>query len=223
MDKMELTLEKRDVTGKKVKQLRVEGIVPAVVYGHGFDPLTVQVEEKSLRQVVRQAGTSKLIDLKIQGRNSPEKAIIRDIMRDVITREILHVDFYRVSMTERITAEIPITFVGTSPVLDSSTHMLFYGVESIEVECLPGDLPDSIEVDLTTLREVGDAAYVRDLAISDKVSLLTDPDELVVRVEETWAEEIEEEEVEEEVGEPEIVSAREELEEEEEGAEESEE
>lgn len=213
MDQIELTLEKRDVTGKKVKQLRVQGIVPAVVYGHHFDPLTVQVEEKALRQAVREAGTSRLIDLKIPGFMSTEKALIRDLLRDPISRDILHVDFYRVSMTERITAEIPIAFVGESPALGNSMFMLYYGLESVQVECLPGDLPESIEADLSALRDAGDAMYVRDLAVPDKVTILTDPEELVVRVEETKAGTLEEEElVGAEAGEPEVISSRKERE-----------
>jgi large subunit ribosomal protein L25 len=183
VETIELALEKRTLKGKQVNRLRRQGLVPGVVYGHHFEPVAVQMPAKTLHQVLSRAGFSHLVDLRLPEWPKPEKALVREVQRDPITNEVLHVDFFRVSLTERIRAEIPITFVGESPLRDSANAVLLYGVDSIEVECLPVDLPEAVEVDLAELREIGQAVYVRDLKLSDKVEVLTHPDELVVKVE----------------------------------------
>lgn len=183
METIELTLEKRTLKGKQVNQLRRQGLVPGIVYGHHFDPVAVQVPARVLQPVLGRAGFTHLIDLRLPEWPKPEKALVREVQRDPITNEVLHVDFFRVSLTERIRAEVPITFVGEFPLRDSGSAVLLYGVDSIEVECLPADLPAAVEVDLSELREIGQTVHVRDLKLSDKVEVLTDPDELVVKVE----------------------------------------
>ncbi|MGQ9516385.1 MAG: 50S ribosomal protein L25 [Anaerolineae bacterium] len=183
MEVIELALEKRTLKGKRVNQLRRQGLVPGVVYGHHFEPVAVQVPAKTLHQVLSRAGLTHLVDLRVPEWPKPEKALVREVQRDPISKEILHVDFFRVSLTERIRAEVPITFVGESPVREGGIAVLLYGVDTIEVECLPMDLPEAVEVDISNLREIGQAVYVRDLKLSDKVEVLTDPDELVVKVE----------------------------------------
>lgn len=183
METMELALEKRTLKGKRVNRLRRQGLVPGVVYGHHFAPVAVQVPAKVLHQVLGRAGFTHLVDLRLPEWPKPEKALVRDVQRDPISNEVLHVDFFRVSLTERIRAEVPITFVGEFPLHESAMAVLLYGVDAIEVECLPTDLPEAVEVDLSTLREIGQAVYVGDLKLSDKVEVLTDPDELVVKVE----------------------------------------
>lgn len=183
METIELTLEKRTLKGKQVNQLRRRGLVPGIVYGHHFDPVAVQVPARVLQPVLSRAGFTHLIDLRLPEWPKPEKALVREVQRDPITNEVLHVDFFRVSLTERIRAEVPITFVGEFPLRDSGSAVLLYGVDSIEVECLPADLPAAVEVDLSELREIGQTVHVRDLKLSDKVEVLTDPDELVVKVE----------------------------------------
>lgn len=183
METIELTLEKRTLKGKQVNQLRRQGLVPGVVYGHHFDPVAVQVPARVLLPVLNRAGFTHLVDLRLPEWTRPEKALVREVQRDPITNEVLHVDFFRVSLTERIRAEVPITFVGEFPLRDSGSAVLLHGVDSIEVECLPADLPEAVEVNLAELQEIGQAVYVRDLKLSDKVEVLTNPDELVVRVE----------------------------------------
>ncbi|MGC8827161.1 MAG: 50S ribosomal protein L25, partial [Anaerolineae bacterium] len=183
METIELTLEKRTLKGKQVNQLRRQGLVPGVVYGHHFDPVAVQVPAKVLLPVLNRAGFTHLVDLRLPEWPKPEKALVREVQRDPITNAVLHVDFFRVSLTERIRAEVPITFVGEFPLRDSANAVLLYGVDSIEVECLPGDLPEAVEVNLAELREIGQTVYVRDLKLSNKVEVLTHPDELVVKVE----------------------------------------
>jgi len=193
-EQVELTAEKRTVVGKQVKQLRQQGWVPGVMYGHGFDSVPLRFEGRSLRHVLSKVGGSQLISINIEGDKQPEMALVRDVQRDPIRGSLLHVDFYRVRMTERLTAEVPLMVVGESPVVEAREGILLQGISSIEVECLPGDLVDAIEVDLTDLVEIDEALYVRDLAVPAGIDVLTDLDEMVVRVVPLEAEEEEEEE-----------------------------
>jgi large subunit ribosomal protein L25 len=189
-----LTAEKRTVIGKHVKQLRRQGWVPGVMYGHGFDSVPLRFEKKSLRHVLSKVGGSQLISINIEGNKQPEMALVRDVQRDPIKGSLLHVDFYRVRMTERLTTEVPLVIVGESPVAEAGEGILLQGISSIEVECLPNDLVDAIEVDLTDLAEIDQALYVRDLAVPAGIDVLTDLDEMVARVVPLEAEEVEEEE-----------------------------
>ena len=194
---IELTAEMRAVQGKKVKQLRREGWIPGVMYGHDFDPLSLQFEARRLQQVLSQVGGSQIIGIKIKGRGQPEMALVRDVQRNPIRFNVLHVDLYRVQMTERLTAEIPLEIVGESPVVEQGEGIMLQGISTIEVECLPGDLVDTIEVDLSDLIELDQSLYVRDLAIPSGIDVLTDQDEMVARVVPLVTEEAFEEELEE--------------------------
>ncbi|TET51910.1 MAG: 50S ribosomal protein L25 [Anaerolineales bacterium] len=188
-ENVELGAEERTVLGKQVKHLRREGFVPGVLYGRGFDSVALQFEEKALAGVLSQVGGSQLIAVNVQGKKKPEMALIREVHRDVIRGNVLHIDLYRVLMTEKITTEVPLMVVGVSPVTEMNEGILLHGVSSIEVQCLPGDLVDTIEVDLTSLLEVDAAILVRDLAVPAGIEVLTDPDETVARVAPLAAEE----------------------------------
>ena len=207
---LELSAQPRTVQGKQVKQLRQEGWVPGVMYGHSFEPMSLQFEERKLGRLLAHVSGSQLISIQVADQKEPEMALLRDVQRDVIKGTILHVDFYRVRMTERLTAEIPLAIVGESPVLRQHEGILLQGVSTIEVECLPGDLVDEIAVDLSDLEEIGQGVYVRDLAIPSGIEVLTDPDEMIVRLvalaEEEVIEEILEEELELGVEEIEVIT-----------------
>ncbi|RLC67316.1 MAG: 50S ribosomal protein L25 [Chloroflexi bacterium] len=181
---VQLAAEKRTVLGKQVRQLRQQGLTPGVIYGHGFDAVPVQFETQALHQVLSHVGGSQLIGIKIQDEDKGhmEMALVRDVQRDPIRRTLLHVDFYRVDMTERLTTEVPLEMVGESPIVEAREGIMLQGISSIEVECLPGDLVDAIEVDLSELVELDQGIYVRDLAIPAGIDLITDPDEMIVRV-----------------------------------------
>ncbi|MFQ6100097.1 MAG: 50S ribosomal protein L25 [Anaerolineae bacterium] len=194
-EQVELMAKKRTVLGKQVKQLRRQGWVPCVMYGHNFDPVSLQLEARRLRQVLSEVGGSQLVSIKIKGIKQPEMALVRDLQRDPIKGTLLHVDFYRVMMTERLTAEVPLMTVGESPVVERNEGILLYGISTVEVECLPGDLVDAIEVDLSDLVEVDQALHVRDLAVPAGIEVLTSPDEMIVHV--VPVKEEEEEEIEE--------------------------
>ena len=219
MERIELKVEKRTLLGKKVKRLRRQGLIPAIIYGHETEPIPVQIEERELTRVLAQAGPNRLITLRLDGQ--PRLALAREIQRDVITDKLLHVDFYTVVMTEKLSAEVPLILVGESPAVERREGVLQHGIDTVEVECLPGDLIHSIEVDLSELKELGQAIYVKDLKVPPSVEILTDGEEMVVKVV-PIVEEVEEEEVAVAPGEVEVVTKRkeEEFEEEKEEAEE---
>jgi large subunit ribosomal protein L25 len=192
-----LTAERRKVLGKHVKQLRRQGWVPGVMYGHGFEAIPLQFENRGLSKLLSHVSGSQLVSIQVADQKEPETALVRDVQRDPIRGDVLHVDFYRVDMTERLTAEIPLTLFGESPVIIQHEGILLQGISAIEVECLPGDLVDEIAVDLSDLEEIGQGVYVRDLAIPSGIDVLTDTDEMIVRIvalaEEEVIEELEEE------------------------------
>ena len=182
MDQATLTAEKRSVVGKQTKQLRRDGWVPGVIYGHGFEPLVVQFGQRPLDRLLAHVGGSQLVQVIVTGREEPETVLVRDVQRDVITRALIHVDLYRVRMTERLRAEVPLILVGESPMVASREGILLQGISSVEVECLPGDLVDAIEVDISLIVTLDQALLVRDLPVPSGIDILADPDEMVVRV-----------------------------------------
>ena len=193
MEQIELKTQKREVLGKKVKSLRREGFVPAVLYGHETDSIPLQVEERELNRVLAQAGEHRLIALKIGRARKPHMALTRDVQWDVITGRPLHVDFYAVVMTEKITTAVPLALVGEAPAAGQAGVILLQGLDEVEIECLPGDLPEAIEVDLSGLEEIDQAIYLKDLQVPPAVEILTDGEEIVVKVGWAAAEEVEEE------------------------------
>ena len=196
MEQFELKAEKRTIVGKRVKALRREGLVPAVLYGPKTEPTPIQFDGWELQRVLARAGGTNLISLRIGDAGKPKMALAREVQRDAISNELYHVDFYQVVMTETVAAEVNIVLVGEPPAVQQKEFMLLQGTDSVEIECLPGDLIHSIEVDLSGL-EIDDVIYVKDLQVPDNITILTDGDELVAKIQHLYIPEEEEEEVEE--------------------------
>jgi large subunit ribosomal protein L25 len=217
MEALELKAEVREVTGRQVKHLRQGGLVPAVLYGKDLDPALLQIEEKALTKVLRQAGTHQLISLQI-GQKKPQMTLARDIQRDVIRYNYLHVDFYAVRMSEKVTAQVPLELVGHAPAVREQGGILTQGLDQVEIECLPSDLVSSIEVNIDGLVEFNDSISVADLTVPDTITILSDPESLVAKIEPprlVEEEEVEEEEMVEVSVEPEVLTeAKERIEEE---------
>jgi len=199
MEQLELVAEKRVVKGKQVKQLRNADVIPGVVYGHEIGSIAIQIPEKQLRMVLVAAGTNRLIALNIQGKKEPTLVLAREVQRDSIRGTFLHVDFQAVVMTEKIRTSVRLSFVNQSPAVVDGSGMLLYSLDAIDIECLPTDLISTIEVDLSSLVTVDDTIYVKDLIVPSTTTLLSNPDEMVVRVSHLIEIEEEEEEEEEEV------------------------
>ena len=181
MERLELEVSKRETTGKKVRFLRRKGITPANLYGHGIDSTALQVDSKSLKQILTQAGKTDLVTLKITDLKKSINVLFREVQKNPLTDELLHVDFYQVKMTEKIKAEVPLVFIGEAPVLKNKNTSLLRLIDSLSIEALPDALPHSFEVDLSNLEQTNQAIYVKDIHIGDEVTLLGDPEQMVVK------------------------------------------
>jgi large subunit ribosomal protein L25 len=188
MEQIELSSTPRTVVGKQVRALRRQGIVPVVVYGAHTEPMLLQASNKELTRVLRQAGGSRLIKVSAGGKT--HMTLAREIQREPISGQILHIDLLAVSMTELLRTAVPLSLDGKSPAVRRGEGVLLTGLDSIEIECLPTDLPDRIRVDLGGLEKVGDAIYVKDLQVPDTIKILTEPDEMVARITYLTAEEV---------------------------------
>lgn len=182
----------RNVSGKKTRFLRRQGITPTHLFGHNLESLALQCDTANLQRIIAQAGETRLINLEIEGGKQPRPVFIREIQRNELTGELLHVDFYQVKKTEKIKVEIPIVLVGEAPAMKEKGRLLTHGVTSLSIECLPGEVPPRIEVDLSPLEVVEQPIHVRDIILSPGIMVTTDPAQLVVKVSETRLERVEE-------------------------------
>lgn len=203
MDKIELSATGRDVLGKKVKSLRREGITPANLYGHNVASTALQIDTDELKRALARAGKSSLVSLKVDGGKRPRMVIFRDVQRHPLTRSLLHVDLYQVKMEEKIKIAVSLAFINEAPAIRDRGGILVQNMSSIEVECLPADMPHSFEVDLSILEEIDQAIHVKDLSVADSVTILTDGEQSIVQISRSKVEvEIAEAEVEAEAEEP---------------------
>ncbi|WP_420643095.1 50S ribosomal protein L25 [Candidatus Leptofilum sp.] len=193
-DRLAIEAEPRAVTGKKVKRLRRDGIIPAVIYGLN-DPVTIQLENKTLRRVLRRAGTTNLIDISVKG--NVKTVLARDIQQHVTRGDLIHVDFQEVDLKVRITAEASLVLVGRSQMMEDGLGSDVLSLTSIEIEALPDDLVAEIEVDVSQMASADEPIYVSDLVVPKGVTILADPETAVARFEYQRLEVEEEEEVEE--------------------------
>jgi large subunit ribosomal protein L25 len=180
-DEQKIAIRPRAVTGKKVSRLRREGVLPGVVFGGHKDSTPVETDMREFERGYRRWGSTTLVTLD----GLPDgavSALIHDVTRSTLTGRLLHVDFQRVSLTEKVHAEVPLHFVGESPAVKGG-GVLVHAMSEVNVEAFPQDIPHSIDVDLAKLVEIDDSLYVRDLVVdSSKVKLIDDGDELLVRV-----------------------------------------
>ncbi|MBC8477518.1 MAG: 50S ribosomal protein L25 [Dehalococcoidia bacterium] len=192
MEDLRLKATHRVVLGKKARFLRRQGITPAHLYGHGIESLALQCDTNELVNLVAHAGKTRLVNLEVDGEKS-KTTFVREIQRDVITRELLHIDFYQVKRTEKIAVDVPIVLVGEAPALKSKGRMLVHGINSLSIECLPANVPPQIDIDITGLEEVEQAVHVKDIILDPEITVHADPEQLVVKISEVMIkEEVEE-------------------------------
>ena len=204
MDKVVLQADRRTVTGKQVKALRREGKLPAVIYGHNFEAAPISLDLKETTKVLSGLTSSSLVTILLENKEFP--ALVRDRQRDYIKNRLIHLDFQVVSLTEKIRANVSVDLVGLSPAVKDFNGVVVNGLNELEVECLPQDLPERLVVDLANLKKIGDSVHVRDISFGDKVTIHQDPEEMIVLVTSGTEEIAEEEVVEEGEGtEPEII------------------
>jgi large subunit ribosomal protein L25 len=191
MKRLELEASKREVAGKKVRFLRRQGIIPGNIYGHGIDSTAINVDAKSLKHLLAHAGSTDLIHLKLGDSKNPLRVLVREVQKNSLTDDLLHVEFYQVRMDEKIKADVPIVFVGEAPVLKKvKNSSILHLIDSLPIEALPDDLPHSLEVDLSSLEELDSAIHVKDIRLGDGITLLSDPEQMAVKVIEARKEEV---------------------------------
>jgi len=177
MEKITLTLEEREA--KTPNQLRREGKIPATIYGRGAASQSVQVTEKDFGKLPS-AAYSHVIELN-GGKLGKISALIRHVQRKATTHQILNIEFYRVQKDRKLTVQVPVKLVGTSPAVQAGGQLLEVHQE-VEVECLPKDIPDFVEVNLELITEIDQGIHFKELTLSDNVKVLNPPDDVVVRV-----------------------------------------
>lgn len=193
MDRISLKAQERDVLGKKVKKYRKQGLVPGHVFGNGLETEHVFITAAEFSKVFKQAGETGLIDLKI-GEEKVRPVLIRELQHDARRGELLHIDFYQVNLKEKVKVYVPIILIGEE---HESVHLgdtvIINPVSEVEVEALPTDLIDKIEVDITRLQQVDDSITVADLNIDrEKITILTPEEEVVAKMDTAVTQEMQE-------------------------------
>lgn len=181
MPELELDAEPREVLGKRVARLRRAGVTPANIIGHRIPSQAIQVPTLALSTTLRQARGTHLVRLRVAGEAAPRMVLVRHVSRKPTNDLLLHVDFYQVSMTEKTVVEIPIVLTGTSPAVENGGTLL-QQLSTLTVECLPGDIPNRIEMDISGLTEDHPRLHIADLRLPPNVTATEPPDEVVVTV-----------------------------------------
>lgn len=187
-EKFSLSAQERKQTGKSVNTLRQADKLPAVLYGHKIKSQNLVLKLHEFEKVLEGAGESTLVDLKI-GEQPPVKVLIYDIQRQPVSHQIIHADLYQVRMDEKITTDVELVFINESSAVKNLAGSLVKAMDSIEVECLPGDLISHIEVDISVLKTFEDVIRVKDLNVPEKIHILSDLESAVALVEEPVKEE----------------------------------
>jgi large subunit ribosomal protein L25 len=217
MDKIILQASRRDVIGKKVKVLRRDGKLPAIIYGYHIEPLPIVLDLRETTKALREASRATVLTVKVDGEDFT--CLVRERQRGVLTGLYEHIDFLAISMTEIVRTEVNVFVQGESPAEEEFGAIIMTGADSVEVEALPGDLPESLMVDVSTLTGIGDTITVADLMLPKGVTILSDSTEMLAVVTmPAQAPVEEEEELEEELDldvEPEVIGREDEDEEEE--------
>lgn len=189
MNKKVLNADLRKITGRKVKKLRQEGLLPANVFGKKIKSESIQVIDKDFKVIYKEVGDTGLITLTVGKDEKP--VLVHDVQVNPMTDEVIHVNFLQVDLKEKVEAEVPVELIGESPVEKQSLGTVVQYVNEIKVEALPTDLPEKFVVDTSELSEVDQAIYVKDLKVDrSKVEIKNDEDEIVVKVEPPQKEEV---------------------------------
>lgn len=190
MEQTPLAAEKRTLLGRKVKSLRREGIVPAHIFGHKVKTEHVQVKSSEFKKVFEEVGETGIIALQLGADKRP--VLVRNTQVHPLTDDLLHIDFYQVNLSEKVKVNVPVEIVGESPAVEKKVGLLLTPVSEIEIEALPADLPESIEVDISGFAQIGDEIKVKDLKVDRaKVTILTDEELVVTNIGELVTKEME--------------------------------
>jgi large subunit ribosomal protein L25 len=156
--------------------------------------MALQCDAAELHNILAEAGKTRLIGLKLDKAKKPRNVLIRETQREPRTGKLLHVDFYQVRMAEKMKVEVPIDLVGEAPALKAKGTMLMHELNSLDIECLPEDIPASVELDISILTEAEQVIHVKDIILGKGISVLSDPEHIVARISVLPTEKMEEEE-----------------------------
>lgn len=190
MEQVPLTAQKRTVLGRKVKSLRREGIIPAHVFGHKVKTIHVQVKAGEFNKVFEKVGETGIINLAVDDQTRP--VLVRNIQTHPVSDIPLHIDFYQVNLQEKVKVDVPLEIIGQSPAVEKKIGLLLTPVTELDIEALPSDLPEKIEVDVSKLENVGDEIKVGDLKVDkQKIEVYADPHLVVAQIGELVTREME--------------------------------
>jgi large subunit ribosomal protein L25 len=178
----ELAISHREVMGKATKRLRKAGIIPANIFGHKETPQAVQLDAIDFDRLRRSHAATGIIALRLPDGSGIQTALIRHVQHDPRSGKVIHVDFFRVSMTERLNVKVPLRFVGEAPGVKVEGGVLLHLLDALEVECLASEIPENIEVDVSSLTEIDSILHAGEVKLPANMSLVTDPNEGVVKV-----------------------------------------
>lgn len=180
--KTTLTTNARELTGKKVKQLRREGLLPAVVFGPKHEPNNVTVDQKVFHKIYKEAGHSKLVPTELDGKKV--QVIIKEVQEHPVTHSYIHASLYAVDMNSEMETLIPVRIEGIAPAVKNNIGILSVSKDEIMVRCLPGDIPAEIVVSIDNLAEIGDGVSAKDLNLGENVELSSsqNPDEVFISI-----------------------------------------
>lgn len=190
MQKYILKAEKRTVIGSKVKQLRRTGVVPANLFGKTIESQAIQVNAVDFNRVYKEAGETSLIWVQVGGEEKERPTLVTSVHYNPITGDKLHIDFHQVNLKEKVTANVPVEIIGESELVASNLAVLSQSLNEIEVEALPTDIPENITFDITSLKAIGDLLKVSDAKVPSEVEIKTDPEQIVVVLQEPMKEEV---------------------------------
>lgn len=182
-EKTALQAEKRTTTGRKVKKLRQEGLLPANIYGKKVKSLAVQVDLKSFSPIYKETGETGLVELKVKGETKARPVLIHNVQLNPVDDQPIHADFYQVDLKEKVTTEVPIELIGESPAVKEKIGILIQPLTEVEIEALPAELPDKFEVNIGELKKVGDTVTVDGLKVPKGVKVLTDVKQILAKIE----------------------------------------
>ncbi len=193
MTKHTFATEPRTVVGRKVKTLRSKGLVPASIYGKSSSSLNIQLPAKAFTKLRQQIGESALIYLTVTGSTDEHPVIVREVVSHPVTSQLLHVSFNEVSLKEKVTAPVAIKLEGEAPAETEKLGIMVQQLDEVELEALPTDIPEALIVDVSILTSVDQAITVADLKVdTSKLTIKTEPESVIVKIEPLAAEEVEE-------------------------------
>ncbi len=175
-------VQPRTVVGKTVAKLRREGTLPASIYGRGLDSVAVQLPYVVARDLMNAHGYNSLINVQVDGESKPRPVVVKQVAQNPVTRELWHLDFYQVDLTRKISGPVTVHFTGEAPAVIDHNAVLVIHADTVTVEALPADMPESLEVSLESLVEFDTYLYAKDIKTGEGVEVLSDPEFLLAAV-----------------------------------------